>query len=54
MTILGFRANKEVANLRNEDIVMGAISLHDVPEKITVSERVTKTRQGQANQVWDI
>ena len=29
MTILGFRANKEVANLRNEDIVMGAISLHD-------------------------
>ena len=54
MTILGFRANKEVANLRNEDIVMGAISLHDVPEKITVSERVTKTRQGQANQVRDI
>ena len=50
---LGFRANEECHNLLNEDIVMGEKSTHGVPEKVTVSERVTKTRQGQKNQSRD-
>ena len=50
---VGFRANEECHNLLNEDLVMSKKSTHGVPDEVTVSERVTKTRQGQKNQARD-
>ena len=46
MSQLGFRAIQECVQMKNEDIVFGQIGKGGVPNKLTVSERVTKTRQG--------
>ena len=52
---LGFRANTEVYNIRNEDLVYSRTLTKDgVPSKIEVSERVTKTRQGGKGEVRDM
>ena len=51
---LGFRAVLEVYNVKNEDIVLGKVTKSGVPEEITVSERVTKTRQGGRGDVRDM
>ena len=54
-TVMGFRANTEVYNLRNEDVVFSStLTKNGLPEKIEVSERVTKTRQGGKGEVRDL
>ena len=49
--VLGYRAVKECQQMRNEDIIFGEIGRGGIPKKMTVSERVTKTRQGGRNGV---
>ena len=54
MSQLGFRAIQECVQIKNEDIVFGQIGKGGVPNKLTVSERVTKTRQGGRNAVREL
>ena len=51
---LGFRAAEEVYNVMNEDVVFKNCDKDGVPEKVEVSERVTKTRQGGKSDVRDL
>ena len=51
---LGFRAKAECYNLRNEDFIFGQIGKHGVASKIEVSERITKTRQGEMKAVRNV
>ena len=52
--LLGFRAKSECYNLRNEDFVFGATGKHGVPTKVEVSERITKTRQGELHGIRNV
>ena len=54
MSQLGFRAVQECVQMRNEDIVFGEVGRDGIPTKLTVSERVTKTRQGGRNGVREL
>ena len=51
---LGFRANLEVYNILNEDIVVGPKGKGGDPEWIEISERITKTRSGKAHDMRDL
>ena len=51
---LGFRAKKECYNLHNEDFIFGKVGNHGIPDKVEVSERITKTRQGELNGVRNL
>ena len=51
---LGFRANLEVYNIQNEDIIFGPLGEGDVPQWIELSERVTKTRRGKTHNIRDL
>ena len=51
---LGFRANKEVCDIQNEDIIMGPVGEGGVPQWIELSERVTKTRRGKTHNIREL
>jgi len=51
---LGFRAKQECYNLRNADFIFGKEGKHGIPEKVEVSERITKTRQGELHGVRNL
>ena len=51
---LGFRANLEVYNIKNEDVIMGPLGEGGVPEWIELSERVTKTRRGKIHNIREL
>ena len=51
---LGFRANLEVYNIKNEDLIMGPMGEGGVPEWIELSERVTKTRRGKTHNIREL
>lgn len=50
VSILGFRSKEECHNCQNADLVYGPMNQFGVPKYITVSERVSKCRRGQAHQ----
>ena len=51
---LGFRANLEVYDIQNEDVIFGPEGKGGIPEWIEISERVTKTRRGGSHSIRDL
>jgi hypothetical protein len=51
---LGFRANFEVYNIQNEDIIFRPVGEGGVPQWIELSERVTKTRRGKTHNIREL
>ena len=56
MTGMGCRAREECKLIQNEDLVYGPDSKSSpgLPEFISLSERVTKTRRGNKNDLRDL
>ena len=50
----GFRANLEVYDIQNEDVIFGPEGKGGIPEWIEISERVTKTRRGGSHSIRDL
>ena len=50
---LGSRANFEPYNVKNIDLVYGQVGKDGVPDKMELSERVTKTRRGGQHDIRD-